>query len=382
MKVEAMKFFKPSINFYMWCSILMFFVFSCLLLSKMDVSHSSSTNSMSRLARSSRDFWDMDLTVQPSPPPPQLLVASHECFLYNSPLNISKHLPEAHRTFLRYKHCRSFPRLLKPRPCDDNLFLLMVIKSTAAQVDRRAALRTTWGQEGVIRGKKVKLVFLLGKSQDLVKGYPLQRLLEYENRQFGDILQWDFVDSFFNLTLKEIHFLSWFREECQTAQFVLKGDDDVFIHTGNMVEFLEDRNPSDHLFAGDIIYRAKPQREPKNKYFIPEEMYPQSQYPPYAGGGGYLMSRQTVVGLDRAAQDTDLFPIDDVFVGMCLQKMKVKVMFHNGFRTFGLRQRLIPFNPCFYRDLMLVHKLSPTEMWTMWSLVNDQHSICNRSVRL
>ncbi|XP_036383725.1 N-acetyllactosaminide beta-1,3-N-acetylglucosaminyltransferase 4-like [Megalops cyprinoides] len=371
-----MKIFKPSFNFSMWCCVLVFMTFSCLVLIQMDLSSPHSVSIRLTRHQPSSSMAKLNTT------PPQILSANYECLLNNSLLNIPTHLPEAHRTFLRYKHCRSFPRLLTPRPCDDNLFLLMVIKSTAAQVDRRAALRTTWGQEGVIRGKKVKLVFLLGRSQDSVKGYPLQRLLEYENRQFGDILQWDFVDSFFNLTLKEIHFLSWFREECQTAQFVLKGDDDVFIHTGNMVEFLEDRNPSDHLFAGDIITQAYPIRDPKHKYFIPVEMYPNRQYPPYAGGGGYLMSRQMVVGLDRAAQDTDLFPIDDVFVGMCLQKMNVTLVFHDGFRTFGYRQYITPFNPCFYRELMLVHKLNPTEMWTMWSLVNDPDLSCNKKITI
>ncbi|KPP61088.1 UDP-GlcNAc:betaGal beta-1,3-N-acetylglucosaminyltransferase 4-like [Scleropages formosus] len=293
---------------------------------------------------------------------------------------LPKGIPELHRNFLQYKHCRSFPRLLTPTACEDDLFLLLAIKSTAIQVDRRMALRGTWGKQGIIEGKQVKLVFLVGQSPDTVKGYSLQKLLEYENKQFGDILQWDFLDSFFNLTLKEVHFLRWFSQECQAAQFVLKGDDDVFVHTRNLLEFLKDYSPSNHLFVGDIISPAYPIRNPADKYYIPEEMYSNREYPPYAGGGGYLMSQVTVVGLDQVAQNTDLFPIDDVYVGMCLQKMNVKLVFHNGFKTFGYRQYITPFNACFYKDLMVVHKLSTTELWTMWSILSDLRMSCNKVV--
>ncbi|KAJ8380272.1 hypothetical protein SKAU_G00010500 [Synaphobranchus kaupii] len=375
-------FIPRCLNCIFWCYVLVLTPILCFLFGWVDFRASPEEIVGVGLARRSHDFQNGNSASEFSHTPPQPLAPVSECLEKVSLPGIPQNIPVVHQLFLQHKHCRTFPRLLTPRVCDHDLYLLLAVKSTAAQIDRRAALRNTWGQVETIRGKKVRLVFLLGRSQDNVKGYPLQRLLEYESRRFGDILQWDFADSFFNLTLKEVHFLSWFSQDCREAQFVLKGDDDVFIHTGNLLEFLQDRSPSDHLFAGDIISKAVPIRNRKLKYFIPVVMFPANRYPPYAGGGGYLMSRQTVIGLDRAAQDTDLFPIDDVFVGMCLQKMNVTLVFHDGFRTFGLRQKITPFDPCIYRELMLVHKLNSIELWTMWSMVNDPNLICRKSIKL
>lgn len=82
----------------------------------------------------------------------------------------------------------------------------------------------------------------------------------------------------------------------------------------------------------------------------------------------------------------ELFPIDDVFLGMCLQLIGIKPLRHQGFRTFGISRpsaapNLQTFDPCFYRELMVVHSLSVPQIWLMWNLLHDPKLSCHNSSR-
>nr|XP_046247681.1 N-acetyllactosaminide beta-1,3-N-acetylglucosaminyltransferase 3-like isoform X3 [Scatophagus argus]XP_046247683.1 N-acetyllactosaminide beta-1,3-N-acetylglucosaminyltransferase 3-like isoform X3 [Scatophagus argus] len=300
-------------------------------------------------------------------------------------------LPGSIKDFLYYQHCRHFPMLLDlPDKCGGadksaDVFLLLVIKSSPVNYDRREVLRRTWAKERLHRGVWIRRIFISGTNDSGFEKQRLNKLLELEQRDYNDILQWDFSDTLFNLTLKQILFLEWMERNCPNARFLLNGDDDVFANTDNMVEYLQslkDNDGSKHLFSGHLIRNAGPMRWSASKYFIPVEVYKPNSYPPYCGGGGFLLSGYTASVIYNMSQSITILPIDDVYMGMCLAKAGLSPVSHMGVKTLGFHipsKQLDIQDPCFYRDVLVVHRFLPAHMFLMWRRIQDPNLRCGPS---
>ncbi|XP_054613192.1 N-acetyllactosaminide beta-1,3-N-acetylglucosaminyltransferase 2 [Dunckerocampus dactyliophorus] len=311
-------------------------------------------------------------------------------------------MPEQMRAFVRSMHCRSYPILInQPTTCKRNTtksggeypMLLMAIKSQVGNFENRQAIRETWGRNGLVKGESnkkgefVRTVFLLGRQDSSTGPHPdLKNFLELENQKYGDILQWDFRDTFFNLTLKDLLFWHWLQHYCPTAVFIFKGDDDVFVRTGALLDYLHKQRQEHNLrraltnkthidlFVGDVISNAMPNRNPSTKYYIPESFY-KGSYPAYAGGGGVVYSVSLALRLKEVSKRVRLFPIDDVYLGMCLQRLGLSPSHHPGFLTFDLPET-DRGNPCAHKSVLLVHRRSPKEMLALWHQLHNLPAHC------
>ncbi|GCC31404.1 N-acetyllactosaminide beta-1,3-N-acetylglucosaminyltransferase 2-like [Chiloscyllium punctatum] len=284
---------------------------------------------------------------------------------------------ESHGDFLRYMNCKDYSqRIDQPDKCDGDTFLLLVIKSVAANFERRQAIRETWGKESTVEGMKVRTVFLLGSASNVGDGPDLWRLLEFENRLYRDILQWEFKDTLFNLTLKDYLFLKWATVHCPHVRYVFKGDDDVFVNTPVMVTYLKSLSDdiSSQLYVGQTIVNATPLRDKKSKYSIPKSFY-DGAYPAYAGGGGFLYSGSLVRSLYKVSHYIPFFPIDDVFTGMCFMALKISLLHHSGFQTFDIEPKHRD-NPCAHINLILVHQRSPRQTALLWRALRSPDLKC------
>ncbi|XP_077109380.1 N-acetyllactosaminide beta-1,3-N-acetylglucosaminyltransferase 3 [Ranitomeya variabilis] len=300
-------------------------------------------------------------------------------------------LPQYIKDFLLYRHCRSFPQIHNSqKKCgsaaeSNNVFLLLAIKSSPGNYERRAIIRQTWGKETSYEGAHLKRIFLSGTSNNYQEDRHLRQLLKIESETYGDILQWDFHDTFFNLTLKQFLFHMWLEEYCPGANFIFNGDDDVFVNTFNVITYLHSHEADKHLFVGQLIANVGPIREAGSKYYVPEQVTTSNSYPMYCGGGGILMSKYTAHVINDKSQDIQLFPIDDVYLGMCLAKAGLVPASHMGMRTAGVHvpsAKLDSFNPCYYRELLLVHRFIPYQMLVMWKAIQDPQLDCGQKLSI
>uniref|UniRef100_A0A3P9L1H9 Hexosyltransferase n=1 Tax=Oryzias latipes TaxID=8090 RepID=A0A3P9L1H9_ORYLA len=312
------------------------------------------------------------------------------CQRNNSAANITGFgsLPQNVRDFIYFQHCRHFPMLLDlPGKCggankSGEVFLLLVIKSSPNNYDRREVLRKTWAEERLSNGVWIRRIFISGTTEAGFEKERLNKLLQVEQQEYNDILQWDFSDTFYNLTLKQVLFLEWMERNCPNAHFLFNGDDDVFAHTDNMVLFLQslrDNNGSRHLFTGHLIQNVGPIRAVESKYYIPEQVHKSESYPPYCGGGGFLLSGYTAKVIHQMSKSIPFLPIDDVYMGMCLAKAGLRPVSHMGVKTAGLHvpsDKLDPYHPCFYKEILLVHRFLPAQMYLMWNRIKDSNLSC------
>lgn len=268
------------------------------------------------------------------------------------------------------------------------VFLLLVIKSSPVNYERREVLRKTWAKERLHNGVWVRRIFISGTMDTGFEKERLNKLLELEQREYSDILQWDFNERFYNLTLKQVLFLQWMERNCPNVRFLLNGDDDVFANTNNMVVYLQGLENNDggkHLFTGHLIQNVGPIRYPSSKYFIPVQVQESNSYPPYCGGGGFLLSGFTASVIYNMSQSITLLPIDDVYMGMCLAKAGLSPSSHMGVKTAGLyipSSKLDGYDPCYYKEVLLVHRFLPAHLYLMWNRVNNPNLKCNTQLKV
>ncbi|XP_039270856.2 beta-1,3-galactosyltransferase 1-like [Styela clava] len=290
--------------------------------------------------------------------------------------------PKEEEPQLDYSQKKYYPFLYnEPNKCKNEngeelpIFLLIIVKSTTAQFDRRRAIRATWGNETLFKGLNMRRIFLLAKGNDEKK----QALLEMEQNEYHDIIQGDFQDSFRNLTIKDIMFMRWMTTYCPQVKYIFKGDDDVFVNLGNIVDYLLSLSSEDGkgLFTGSVLYPSPRIKDPKSKYYVPVSLWPEKYYPPYVSGGGFLMSSVVAKKIFEVSKVTPIIPIDDAFLGVCLRKLGMKPQNHKGFKSWGVNR---PKDICIYREIMTLHKLGSDDMIAMWKeLHNSNFTNCAKT---
>ncbi|XP_054769035.2 beta-1,3-galactosyltransferase 5-like [Lytechinus pictus] len=202
--------------------------------------------------------------------------------------------------------------------------LLVLVKSAPGNGQRREGARQSYIRGAAEKNVSARVVFVIGDSEDQGERDNIQK----ESQTHGDIVGIGFHDNYYNLTIKLIMSFKWAINSCNSA-FVLITDDDVVI---DLVTLVNDLNAIPQSERAKIVIGTKgvgfsPHRNTVSKWYIPEEFYPNKDYPPFPFGHGYVMSHEVVEQLVQVSRETPaLIPFDDVYCGILLDKLGVTIL--------------------------------------------------------
>lgn len=281
---------------------------------------------------------------------------------------------ERYRFKIRNEHkCRES----RESPSPARVKLLLVVKSAVAHRDRREAIRHSWGFEKRFSDVPVRCVFVLGVNADDPTS---QDALDSEYALHGDLVQADFVDSYYNNTIKTMQGFRWVLDYCPSAEFVLFVDDDYYVSVKNLLKFVrnpwgfsavaqeEDEAPQrasapdGRLWAGYVFEGSWPMRHRWSKWYLPLSEYPFSRFPPYVTAGAFVLSQPALVDLYRVARYTQQFRFDDIFLGIVARKARLVPLHSDAFRFWGK-----PSGRADFVGLIAAHGFQdPAELVRVW----------------
>ncbi|XP_075776362.1 beta-1,3-galactosyltransferase 5-like [Pelodiscus sinensis] len=239
-------------------------------------------------------------------------------------------------------------------------FLVLLVTSAPGQLKARMTIRQTWGKHRLVAGNRIVTYFLLGittKESDLVD-------ITFESQKYRDIIQKDFMDSYYNLTLKTMMGIEWVHIFCSQSRFVMKTDTDMFVNIFYLSELLLKKNRSTRFFTGFLMMNARPIRRRGSKWYVSEAEYPASTYPPFCSGTGYVLSTDVVSQIYNISESVPFIKLEDVFIGLCLAKLKIKPEELHSERTFFLHK--VGFSICLFRKIVTSHQVKPYELLIYW----------------
>ncbi|KAH8273470.1 hypothetical protein KR018_002963 [Drosophila ironensis] len=242
----------------------------------------------------------------------------------------------------------------------DPVRLTMLVKSAVGNVRRREAIRRTWGYEGRFSDVRLRRIFLLGNAPGAAKE------VEWEARENGDILQADFVDTYFNNTLKTMLGMRWASEQFNHSEFYMFVDDDYYVSTKNVLRFLgrgRKTHQPEMLFAGHV-FQTSPLRHKFSKWYVSLEEYPFDRWPPYVTAGAFVLSRPALMRMYEASKRVPLFRFDDVHLGIVALKAGIPLQHCEDFRFYRPTYK----GPDSYSAVIASHEFGDTEeMERVWN---------------
>ena len=225
--------------------------------------------------------------------------------------------------------------------------LIIFITSAPFQNERRLSIRQTWlsllVNNTIARGRSSIRIIKnpSNSSNNLVIHYwfvcghdtkvEVESAVQNESAVYGDILRLNYTETYSLLAFKTMSSL-WLASTMD-VQFIVKVDDDVYLHVPKMIWWLKTSSIPEKLYSGAVVNGGKVIRNPKHKWFVSEKFLNDTLFPPYCNGPFYILSKSALLELLKVSSNEGLstpFPLEDAYIGILAKRVGITPLQLNG----------------------------------------------------
>ena len=216
----------------------------------------------------------------------------------------------------------TYKTLLSPTICENKptVDIFTIVTTVPGKANVRTAIRETWGKfSATEKGANAsKPLFLFGNGWKPDE----QDIIESEHQTHGDVLQADYIDSYYNLSIKVLSGYHWFKDHCNQAKYILRTADDNYINIPNMLSMVHrEQKRIQNRISGNCAPGSHALRSTTSKWYVTKNEYPHSRYPPYCVGTAFLTSANLTRKIIETSVNVPYFVIEDVYIGMVVKEM-------------------------------------------------------------
>ncbi len=213
---------------------------------------------------------------------------------------------------------------IKPlKLCQNNSTIIFAyVMINVNNLKKRESIRRTWANSSLF--SNLKVAFVIGLSNDL----NLNEKLIKEHKQFDDLIQGNFLDTYRNLTYKSLIAWKWITNYCTNAKYIIKIDDDLALNSKNLINYLtNDSQKYKNTFFCDFLTNGNPHKDKSSKWYVKDEeynvkLYKLEKYPTFCLGPSYTMTSDLIKKLYKISFYVKLFWLEDVYTGLLASKIK------------------------------------------------------------
>lgn len=193
------------------------------------------------------------------------------------------------------------------RPHFTNVDIIVAIPCSPTQLSGRIAIRNTYAKVKRINNFRIKYIFTTGLSKS--SSYKLE-YLKYESHLYNDIIVFNMINSYENLTVTMFSLYKWIIENVSSLKYFIRVNTDTLFIPHNLKKILSYK----YDFIGEFYCEKKE-----------NVTYPQGSF--------YILSLNALIYIYNNKEKVKMNRFDDVIYGKILKlknNLTIKDIYNNG----------------------------------------------------